>query len=192
MNIQTIAEHSVDLDLLGPGSKILDIGCLGFVFTHHMLALGHEVYAVDIQQFLGKDYYQLAITNYNGEAKVFTSSDKQAARIDRRHKAPAEYSVVAMTLPTFSKSVDVEFWDLIKIDIEGSEYQVVMSLDKAPATQISIEMHLHTGIYQESEVNDMVNKLYSLGYDSVKHNKYQAHGCGDNYWDSLFILKDRL
>lgn len=192
MNIQTIAEHSVDLDLLPAAANILDIGCLGFVFTHHMLALKHKVYAVDIQQFIGKDYYQLAITNYNGEAEVYTNNDQQAARIGRRHNGPPEYNVVAMTLSAFSKSVDVEFWDLIKLDIEGSEYQVIMSLDKAPATQISCEFHLHTGLYKEPAIDDMVNKLYSLGYDAVKHNKYSAHGCGDNYWDSLFILKDRF
>lgn len=188
MNIQTIAEHSVDLDSLPKRAKVLDLGCLGFAFTYQMIALGHSVYAVDIQKLKEQSYHQVAITDYIGNADVYPSSDQQAARINRK-QGQDSFSVRAMTLDHFSKGVGVGFWDLIKMDIEGSEKEVIFSLDRAPARQISIEFHLHTGVYEETDVQDMVNKLYSLGYDTVKHDKHKAHGCGMNYWDSLFILK---
>jgi len=78
---------------------------------------------------------------------------------------------------------------VIKIDIEGSEYEVIMSLEKAPAKQLSIEFHLHTGVYGHYEMTMMEDKLKALGYYPAQHERTSEHGAGFNYWDSLWILK---
>jgi hypothetical protein len=75
------------------------------------------------------------------------------------------------------------------MDIEGAEKDVIWDLDSPPAKQLSIEFHLHTKVYPESAIKEMEDKLLSLGYFPVKHDKTSAHGCGMNYWDSLWILK---
>ena len=82
----------------------------------------------------------------------------------------------------------MKYWDLIKVDIEGAEYEAIMALTKAIAKQISIEFHLHTGIYQEAQVEEMVAHLEKLGYTTVSHEKTSDHGLPPNYWSSLFIF----
>lgn len=190
MIIEKVAEHLIDLDLLPAKSKILDLGCLGFVFTNEMRRLGHSVYPVDIQEMDGM-YYRIAITGYNGYGYVINNRDKQAVRFSvHDHKKPGEsYRIQCLTLESFMQIQQVDFFDYIKCDVEGSEYAIIMSLKKAPSKQFEVEFHLHTAAYTEASVSEMVDKLKSLGYEVASHEMTSEHGCGMNYWSSLFILK---
>ena len=184
MNIEVIAEHSVDVDLLPEKAKILDLGCRGMLFTNEMRRLGHEVIALDCDD-LGSHipYWRMAVSDYNGRAGVKKSRDPQATTITVGN------DIVCVTLQNLSELTSTPFWDVIKLDIEGSEYEVIMSMDRPYAKQLSIEFHLHTGVYGEAEMLLMENKLLSLGYFPVKHDKTRQHGLSYNYWDSLFILQ---
>lgn len=186
MNFQIISEHIVDMDLLPEKSNILDLGCLGFDFTNYFRERGHNVKAVDIQHLDDLNYQMVAISDFNGTAYIVKNADKQAVRIQ---KEVTPYEITSKTLPELMKWYEIVFFDLIKIDVEGSEYEIIMSLDKAPAKQLSIEFHLHTGIYGKNEMDMMENKLKALGYEAVSHELTTQHSAGFNYWNSLFILK---
>ena len=185
MNIELIAEHSVDLDILPPQANILDIGCRGFLFAKAMRELGHHVTCVDCDRLVGHDldYIECAITGKNGSVEIVKSIDPQAT------KTKPGIGVHAYTLRTFSEKFLGSRWSLIKMDVEGAEYDIIMGLDYVPATQLSIEFHLHTGAYTIFHMNEMENKLADLGYRQAKHEYTEQHGAGLNYWDSLFILK---
>jgi hypothetical protein len=180
--IEVIAEHSVDIDLLPEKAKILDIGCRGFIFTDEMRRRGHNVMAIDIDKFDRDDYFQLAISNKVGRVGIKRAPDPQATMIMNGDE------VMCMDLKMLMLTANIDFFDLIKIDVEGSEYDIIMSLQRPPAKQLSIEFHLHTGIYEIQAVTQMRLKLFDLGYIAVKHDKTSQHGMGENYWDSLFIL----
>ncbi len=181
--ISTVAEHSVDFDLLQQGANVLDIGCRNFIFCDAMRALGHHVWPVDIDELPeGKAYYQIAITDHDGRVGILRTEDKQATRITKGDAIPC------YTLDTFSQACDVKMWDLIKMDIEGSEYEVIMSQRKAPTKQWSIEFHCHCGTTQKMML-EMENKLRNLGYEFAQHQMTQEHGAGWNFWNSLFILR---
>lgn len=185
--IEVIAEHSVDTFYLKEKSKILDAGCRGFEFTYALRKMGHSVWPIDCDDTLGSiDYYHCALTDKDGFTYLLRTNDSQAIRVT---KVLTEEKVITRNLDSISKEFQISFWDLIKLDIEGSEYEVIMSLEKAPAKQISIEFHLHTGIYGFYEMNLMEDKLKGLGYKAVKHELTEQHGAGKNYWDSLFILQ---
>lgn len=186
--IERIAEHYVDLNILPLEANVLDLGCRGYGFTNAMRELGHNVKPVDCDLIDGY-YYQLAIEGYDGEIYLHHTGDPQGTYVTRYQKGK---KVKCMTIESFSKMVDVDHWHLIKIDVEGSEYPLVMSLDKAPADQLSIEFHLHCGVYDDSDVKKMEDKLLSLGYFPVKHDKTRQHGLNPNYWDSLFILNELI
>ncbi len=194
MNIEKIHEHSVDTSLLPKGAKILDIGCRGLLFATHFKELKYNVYSIDVEDYAyenwGEDcrYWMGAISDFDGIASIQRNNDAQATRIIKFNPLINE-SIGVQKLSSYSKNQGIEFWDLIKMDIEGSEYQVIMSLEKAPATQLSIEFHLHTGIYGMYEMTLMEDKLKALGYVAVKHELTSEHGAGENYWDSLWILK---
>lgn len=184
--ISTIAEHSVDLDLLPKCGRILDLGCLGFQFADEMTRLGHSVYLVDIQDLEHPilKFWRCAISNYNGTAGVKTSTDKQAFSIVDGDDVPC------YDLFSFMELIGVGFFDLIKMDVEGSEREIIMSLEAPPCKQLSIEFHLHTGKYTMNAIQEMEYKLGHLGYRAARHEMDSRHGCGMNYWDSLFILDE--
>lgn len=189
VRIKTITEHSVCLDILPEKSKILDLGCRGFQFAKYFDGLGHEVYSVDMDntvsaQLMDKNkYFTLAITDLDGYVGIQRSNDPQATKVKEG------VDVKSMTLESFSKMVGIEFWDLIKMDIEGSEFNVIMSMTRPMAKQLSIEFHLHTDAYAQIGMQLMERQLKNLGYESVSHKLTEQYGAGYNYWDSLFILK---
>lgn len=186
MKLERIHEHTVDTSLLPDGANILDIGCRGFLFTAHFKATNkYNVYPVDIDYLGPEGYFQVAITDYNGFCSTVKTNDPQATRISKGITG----SIHCRTLKSFMDDVKIQFFDLIKIDVEGSEYEIIMSLEKAPARQLSIEFHLHTGIYGHYEMTLMEDKMKALGYYPVKHEVTEEHGAGANFWDSLWILR---
>lgn len=184
----TIAEHTFDELLLPEKANILDLGCRGFAFANPLILADFRVITVDMDKTVfpgsgvGWSHYTCAVTNYDGWCGIINDRDPQATRFTFGDNTPC------YTLETLSGFCSVDFWDLIKMDIEGSEYEVIMSLDVAPAKQLSIEFHLHTGIYKQDQVDEMVSKLTSLGYEVRQHELTDRHCAGFNYWDSLFIL----
>lgn len=192
--IKTVAEHSFDESLIPQsGGIILDLGCRGFQFKDYFKS-PHKVISVDIDDLIGS-YYHVAITDFNGTIAVERFSDPQATRVNKKMTVvptPEEQptrSVPCYTLDSFLKYIEIDFVDLIKMDIEGSEYQVIMSMDRPMAKQLSIEFHLHTGQYSQYEMTLMEDKLKALGYIAIQHEMTDRHCAGMNYWDSLFILK---
>lgn len=195
--IVTIAEHSFVPYIPGgifpyDGAKVLDAGCRGFEFARS-IAQSHrcKVWCIDADrlEIYERDcfYDMVALSDFVGTGYLVKSGDKQATRIQKQPKT--DYEIQCTTLKALSVYYNVEFWDLIKLDIEGSEYEVIMSLDKAPAKQLSIEFHLHTGIYGQTEMTMMEDKLKALGYEAIQHDYTEQYGAGKNYWNSLFILK---
>ena len=186
----TVAEHTYEETLLPEEAKVMDVGCRGFLFTDELRRLGHLVYAIDIESLWPRQNFICAIAGETGRCMLKKSSDPQATTILKSHGIPLDgFDVPMYTIKDFSQMVKVDFWDIIKMDIEGSEYEVIMSLTEPPAKQLSIEFHLHTGVYGIQDVRKMEAKLHSLGYEFAKHVQTSQHGMGMNYWDSLFILK---
>jgi hypothetical protein len=180
--ISEIHEHSVDLSLLPQQANIIDIGARGFQFTNYMRELGHKVTPIDIDAFHNQTYYRIAITGKDGRVGIEYGNDPQATRIKEGDE------LLSMRLDTFMNSIGLEFADLIKMDVESSEFDIIMSLKKPPAKQISCEFHLHLGVYSQKEMVLMEDKLRKLGYGFAQHQLTDRHGAGLNYWDSLFIL----
>src|SRR5437899_12658957 len=120
--IEKIAEHLVDVELLPAKAKVLDIGCRGFQFTSALRTLGHWVIPVDIDildAFIDSDeYFKCAISDFDGLCGLTKNNDAQATKIDKLGTG-----IDCYTLESFSKMMKVDFWDLIKMDVEGSEYE---------------------------------------------------------------------
>jgi len=180
--ITEIAEHSVDLSLLGScPANILDIGCRGFGFADHFG--GENVYSIDIDKLEGdsSDYYRCAISDTNSLCGIVNTNDPQARHITDGN------DIIVMTIDSFSKLVGVEKWDLIKMDIEGEEIKVLKSLKHPYCKQISVEFHAH--VNQTKEELDSLLDWLSEWYTIHNRNWVTMHGAGYNYWDILLIAK---
>lgn len=193
MNIQIIAEHSVDLDIIS-GGICIDAGCRGFQFSEAMKAHGCEVWAFDMEDFEAPDgiiYKKMAVSNWTGGGFFKDTIDAQAKYLITGAGIPVDVININDLYAEFDrigKTVDV-----LKLDVEGTEYFLLSDPKFQPVPkQISVEwhMHCHKQIHDIYYPDCMRNLLKH--YEPVKHELTQAHGAGNNYWDSLFIRRDLL
>lgn len=192
MNIQYIAEHSVDLDLLS-GGICIDAGCLGFQFSEAMRDKGLEVWAYDIQPLVapkGIYFQQAAIMVDDGVYYYTDTKDPQAKYISDKG-----ISVCGIELNWIMREHqrDGKDIDILKMDIEGSEYKILSNPLFAPIPkQISVEFHEHAHKSLHDKYFSACIANLERHYVAVKHDRYEAHGCGMNWWDSLFLRRDLI
>lgn len=197
MNLQTIAEHTVDISLIKRDSKVLDLGARNFTWSKAMLEYVDEIYCVDADPSIPIPESPLKLIR--GAVSLF--DDKRAwlwmhGNGTGNKVVPSELKVrghryaevKTITLKTISEIANVKMWDIVKFDIEGSEAGILLSLLEPIAKQISCEFHMHTGTQEETilKVIDHLRQWYTVAFI----DKSEKHGCGMNYWDTLFILKD--
>jgi len=174
--IEIISEHSVDLSLLPNSAVILDGGCRGFGFTDYFRALGHNVHAVDIDTLDRQDYIRCAIGLKDGKCSVNYTNDPQATNTKEGNDIDV-YSIKSLH----------DSYDLIKLDIEGDEYEILKHSEHPMAKQLSIEFHAHCGKQTKEQLDELLTYL-STWYD-ISATWESRHGAGFNYWDVLFIAK---
>lgn len=210
MNLVCIAEHTIDVDLLTPGGWVLDAGCRNFHFAHHLAERGCRVLAIDADPTvevpetieIGTDkvvtklnkptYLNRAIAAENGMRSLVMSQDPQA-----RYLSPVGFSAVgghkikAMTVEMLMNLVDSPpwQWDVIKLDVEGSEYDILQAWPGPITKQISIEFHEHV-CPRPPEVYEAIFKHLGQWYDVIQHVKDARYTCPENYWDSLLVIKN--
>lgn len=195
MNIQVIAEHSVDLDLLS-GGICIDAGCRGFQFSEAMRDFGLFVFACDLEDMEppegdGIFFYKAAITTESGVAHYVDTKDQQAKYVSNTGIPVRAISL--NDLYDIIKTTDVRHVDILKLDVESSEYFILSDPAFQPIPkQISVEFHMHCHRALHEQYYDKCMENLLKWYEPVKHELTQAHGCGFNYWDSLFIRKDLL
>lgn len=182
----TVHEHTFDETLLKPGANVLDLGCRGFEFTDALHKLGCNLYPVDCDDLPGHSYYKCAIGHTEGFCEVIHTSDPLATYV----KPSTDYNGTHMhTIESFSKEVGVTHWDLIKMDIEGSELSILWNIRHPIAKQISVEFHAHCRPVQTKEHLDQLIEHLSQWYTIYNAVWEKRHGCSENYWDVLLIAK---
>lgn len=197
--LRTIAEHTVNLLLLNRDSKVLDLGCRSFAWSNAMLEYVDKVYCVDADNTVKSFDKRLpvlnaAISDVDDKPVLFIKFGNGTGNfVDRPGRViPAKSKIQKAETATIATVINSAFGpgtiDLIKMDIEGEEISVLLSLKEPPAKQLSIEFHLHTGT-KESEVQKVFRHLEIIGYINAFQDYSEKHGCGLNYWDVLFILK---
>lgn len=185
--IVTIAEHSVDLSIIKKGDICIDAGCRGFEFAKAMRDIGMVVKAFDLDYLYVPEeieFQRTAIGDKHDEVYVLDNNDANAKSITKtKLNNPIPMIPLKEYVKQFKKGVSV-----IKLDIEGYEIPVVLSLEEPPAKQITIEWHLHTGS-KHAEVMQCWDHLQELGYVMHFVDFSKKHGLDYNYWDTLFILQ---
>lgn len=194
MNIQTIHEHSVDLDLLS-GGICIDAGCRGFQFSEAMRDLGCEVIAMDLEDMepdnpQGILFMKRALMVEPGEYYYVDTKDRQAKFISNMGIKVDGVGIHYLynELKEQGKGIDI-----LKLDIEGVEYFLLSDPNFQPIPkQISVEFHMHAHRQLHDQYYDKCMENLLKWYEPVKHELTQAHGAGENFWDSLFIRKDLI
>ena len=194
MILETIAEHTVAVDLL-TGGPVLDAGARGFVFSKWFAERGHEVYAMDPSPDIespptGVTLIKDALVGIGmPQMMSLEMAGDPGAWFMKCDGSFNSVPVSTRTMDDVPYTLWPEMWDVVKLDIEGSEYDVLMTWPGPIANQITVEFHEHTARKRgDKAIQDIVDHL-SQWYKPVQHEKTQAQCAGWNYWDSLFVLK---
>jgi len=193
MNLACIGEHTVDLARLTKGGWVLDAGCRDFTFSRGIADKGCRVLAIDADHTVKKPaeihpdvfFINWAIADEDGQNTLVMSADPQA-----RYLAPSGEGrkVTTKTLSSIMSASGIRHWDVVKLDVEGSEYKILRSWPGPIATQISIEFHEHVRPRPQEMYEEIFHHL-GQWYDVVRHEKSARHATHPNFWDTLVCLK---
>lgn len=208
--MKTIAGHTFDETLLTDG-VIIDVGCRGFEFSdyfenknvfcidpeisvfEHMsngmdeMKLGFNNYRLPFHN--GIDYYfNVAISDKAGDSGIYLNGEGTCLKEIDPDQAHPFIPCKTITMDDLYK-ITGENVDILKLDCEGAEYIILGETFKPIPKQISVEFHhhcvpeLHKEKYQQ--IVERLSKDYTMHNDVWE----QRHGCGFNFWDTLFIRK---
>lgn len=193
MNLQIVAEHTIDVDLVSICGHVLDAGCRDFHFSRVLASLGARVVAVDADPEVsdpdidGVRFERAVIDTDSGVRRFVVATEPQARHVVRS-AAEDGVDVRAVTIQSLMQTHDVPIWDAVKLDVEGSEYAILRAWPGPIAKQISIEFHEHC-VPQPPDVYDAIFNHLDQWYRVVQHVKERRHCAAPNYWDTLFVLK---
>ena len=191
MIFETIGGHTFAPELLADGC-IIDIGCRDFTFADYFT--NSLVYCVDVDKkvFEGVNkphtFINAAISDKVGKSGYYENGEATCIKeIDPDQSHPfIECDTITMDRLYEITGTNV---DILKLDCEGAEYIILGETFKSIPKQITVEFHHHC-------VPELHNKSYGsiierLSNDYTVNNSVweKRHGCGYNFWDTLFIRK---
>jgi len=207
----TISEHTLDNSLFEEkGLKILDLGaCLG-EFSYGMKNLHHVSKAVLVEANPTNFNKIKKSSNFiNLNKAVYHDSNKDCIEFNEDTESPYNGSIVfnhfkesmvthkikTITLEDLILLFNLkenEKIDILKIDIEGGEYDLLLNSKEETMKkfkQISIEFHDFINPSLRDLNKEIINKLKSFGFTLVS-SKPAYFRYGSNHYDTLFINKN--
>ena len=203
MNLQSLASHTIDVDLLPEEPIVLDVGCRWFDFTRGILA--HRPKAVVLCLDPSSDiirevdlptrqvqFRPIALVGHDRFSTNFAEGiagdggGNHALDADR----DGDYKirrVPCMNIEQFMYHWGVQHFDAVKLDCEGSEFGILENWPGPIATQLSVEFHDWSGPWKERGCGMAITNLAHFGYKTVQH-ELSKQGTGIGHWDSLFVL----
>jgi hypothetical protein len=204
----------VALDLLN-GDPILDAGCRGFVFSkwfadQNIVRLREgkkeaRVVALDpspdmmqpmsytdivyLREALvgggdGGDSIREMVVTDDPEAMYLLQPGQIIPPLQRKWCA-----VQAFNISELSGKVGVSQWDVVKLNIEGSEYGVLSSWPGPISRQITLSWHEHCHPRGDAEVARIMKHL-NQWYTVLRHVKEPRYHAGENWWDTCLALTE--
>lgn len=190
-NILVIDNHSVAVDKL-TGGPVLDAGCRGLRLAKWFTDRGHRVVGLDPAPEIDPEvtnllrvYKSALVANPGTHVNLVLTEDLEARFIG---DGPG-VSVPSIGLAALTKECGVDYWDVIKLNIEGSEYDILDQMTGPIARQIVFSFHEHTERARgKAECDRIIDKLRQW-YDIYNQHWIKKYGCRENYWDVLCVQR---
>jgi FkbM family methyltransferase len=180
-----IENHTLCTSFLGPTSTILDLGCNKGAFIRSMRqTYGCSCFAVEANPRLFErlslmsDIHALnyAVAGSAGEVDFCLTDNDEASSI-----VPSGGAVVgdvvkvrAIDLAGLLEQVQVEYVDLLKVDIEGAEIEMFDAMPDSIASafgQMTVEFHDFCGV-PVAAIERVSKRLAKLGYAAIKFSRH--------------------
>lgn len=201
MNLVALASHTVDLDILPKAPMVLDVGCRDFDFTLAVLRRMPSAFIVALDP--SPDVISSPFETVIFERLALVGKDRNMALLAMHSSGEGNFicedppwfaeaaAVKCITLPQLMEKHGVKFWDLVKLDCEGSEFGILEHWPGPVARQVSIEFHDWTGPWEGYVAGDYYERLFAgplKDYEIVQH-ELSRQGEGVGHWDTLIRLK---
>lgn len=200
MNLQLFASHTVDVDLMPDEPVVLDVGCRWFDFTDQVLERWRSarVIAMDPARDVATschssfiEYIQCGLVGsgptFQRFAHFSTGEGDFITTAEKFHDAEM-YEVPTMKIKDVMQLRDVQHFDLVKLDCEGSEFGILENWPGRIATQISVEFHDWDKPHYKAA--NYYDKLWArLPWYRVVQHEFSKQGEGVGHWDSLLVLR---
>lgn len=194
-------EHTLDLDRLGAGGWVLDVGCRFFDFAQEIAAGGNLVLAIDPsrdivdQDLNGVLFDRCALVGTPRPDGLLFCDNADAAHLVLGHRGETggvpQYSVACHTITELmQKKYCIHKFEAVKLDCEGAEFDILLNWPGPVADQVTVAFHDFVNPAWCAAQYGRIMEHMSQWYRVVQHESYVRHGhpvpC---YWDSLFVLK---
>ena len=204
MNLRNLSGHTVNVDRLPERPVVLDVGARGFDFSNDILNLRPKarIWALDpdpeIQRPDGLSarikFLNVALVHDDRKDSGYASYSTGEGNM--LTDAPSYYDakmlrVVCYNIRELMVKLHVDHWDLVKLDCEGSEFEILANWPGPIADQISVEFH--DGHPEEVRAKEQrrqyFNDLWIIlnKYTVVQHELFKQ-GAWYGHWDSLLVL----
>lgn len=216
MNLVTLAEHTVDEELLPEAPVVFDVGCRWFSFAGEIRRVRPEarVICFDPDPLVAQDvkvleyeFYQNGLVGRSalagrpeipaGTGRLFRYLDGvsdfiEGLACEHYTKAHADYSgdfvnVSLLDVEQAMKACGVSHLDLIKLDCECSEFSILGEWPGPIATQLSIEFHDWAD--RTKWGNSYFDALFAGPLKDYRVVQHEWHG-SYAHMDSLLVLRD--
>lgn|SRR3990167_2010013 len=201
MKLEIIDNHSVALDLLTKG-PVLDAGCRGFRFSEYFAKLGHTVVMMDpspdtvvptkFQDFPAPKYFfpqALVAPDAPRSASLRMTDDAEARHVVYQGIA-GDPAIRCMSINEVMDQSSVKQWDLVKLNIEGSEYGILRQWPGPIARQVVVSFHEHTNRRMgDTAIQEIMDHL-AKWYVPIRHEFDERYCAGRNAWDSVVCLRE--
>lgn len=180
-----VENHTLCTSFLGPTSTVLDLGCNKGAFIRSMRqTYGCRCFAVEPNPRLFERLslmsdihaFNYAVAGCAGEVDFCLTENHEASSIVRDTSDCRGETVKVKTigLAALLEQMDVEYVDLLKVDIEGAEIEMFDEMPDsiAPAFgQLTVEFHDFRGV-PVSAIERVSKKLGRLGYAGIKFSRH--------------------
>jgi FkbM family methyltransferase len=180
-----VENHTLCTSFLGPTSTVLDLGCNKGAFIRSIRqTYGCRCFAVEPNPRLFERLslmsdihaFNYAVAGSDGEVDFCLAANDEASSIVRTGSGVIGNRVKVKTigLAGLLQQMDVEYVDLLKVDIEGAEIEMFDAMPDSIASafgQLTVEFHDFCGV-PVAAIKRVSKKLGKLGYAGIKFSRH--------------------
>ena len=199
---RVIKEHTFFDDLLNEEIVVVDLGACRGEFINELenvfkikKAILVEANPTNFKSLNPKENYVLynkAVSEISNQDITFyedTKSPYNGSKIFNYFNG-IEHKIKTISLEDLMFENNIDYIDILKIDIEGSEYEVMTNISDecySKIKQITVEFHDFVDPDLKVKTNEIITKLEMLGFNRISKGIQYMNG-SDNY-DVLFYKK---
>lgn len=195
--MQKIDGHIIDADLLTPNGWILDAGCRGFSLkkelgdNYRYICLDPDPLIIPPHDVIFENKALMSYDGKTGYCGWSTGEGNYCYKSEAVHYAETDIEVECTTIASLMRKYNIPIFDLAKIDIEGSEYDLLyFGVEHAFAKQVSVEFHDGCGHNHHGTHEDYISKLRKSHFGSLyKIVDYYEYPDMKGMYEYLFKLR---